>query len=481
MSFTTSAFFAFCIVLFSGYALLRGRARSLFLLLASAVFYGSWDIRFLALLVGSVFVDFFVALAVARAEGARRKRLLLISISFNLGVLAFFKYAGFFVESAAALLTRLGVTTSAPVLEIVLPVGISFYTFQTLSYTVDVYRKRLPPSRDLLDFALYVMFFPQLVAGPIERAERLLPQMQAVSREPWRPDLTGLGLIALGLFKKIVLADGVRSYAVALSAPDRAYPAALWFATYAFAFQIYWDFSGYSDIAVGLARLLGVDLMSNFRAPYAATGPSDFWRRWHISLSEWLRDYLYIPLGGNRGGELRTQRNLFLTMLLGGLWHGAAWHFVLWGAFHGLLLVVARALARRWPRTLQLAERRWFRPVQSLAFFHVTCLGWALFRAPTLDACVQAWHKLLLFEGLQLRAWLGHLATLKELRPAALWFGVFVLAWLFQYLQPRSSKELVAQLWRWPLLPRALAVASLAYLAMLLAPLSPPAFIYFQF
>jgi alginate O-acetyltransferase complex protein AlgI len=481
MSFTTVSFLAFCIVLFAGYACLRGRPRGYFLLLGCAVFYGSWDVRFLALLLGSVFVDFFVALAVARAEGPRRKRLLLISIGFNLGVLAFFKYAGFFVESAAALLTSLGFPTSAPLLEIVLPVGISFYTFQTLSYTVDVYRKRLPPSRDLLDFALYVMFFPQLVAGPIERAERLLPQMQAVSREPWRPDPTGIGLIALGLFKKIALADGVHAYADALSAPERAYPAALWFATYAFAFQIYWDFSAYSDIAVGLARLLGVELMSNFRAPYAATGPSDFWRRWHISLSEWLRDYLYIPLGGNRGGELRTQRNLFLTMLLGGLWHGAAWHFLLWGAFHGLLLCAARALASRWPSTGQLAARRWFRPVQTLVFFHITCLGWALFRAPTLEACVLSWRKLFLFEGLQLRAWLAHLAALRELQPVELWFGVFVLAWLFQYLQPRSSKELVAQLWRWPLLPRALAVASLAYLAMLLAPLKPPAFIYFQF
>jgi len=481
MSFTTVAFLAFCIVFFTGYALSSGRWRAAWLLLASAVFYGSWDVRFLALLVGSVFVDFFVALAVARAEGARRRRLLLISISFNLGVLAFFKYAGFFVESASQLLTMLGIANSAPALEIVLPVGISFYTFQTLSYTVDVYRKRLPPSRDLLDFALYVMFFPQLVAGPIERAERLLPQMRAVSREPWRPDLSGLGLIALGLFKKIALADGIRYYAEALSAPERAFPAALWFATYAFAFQIYWDFSGYSDVAVGLARLLGVELMSNFRAPYAATGPSDFWRRWHISLSEWLRDYLYIPLGGNRGSELRTQRNLFLTMLLGGLWHGAAWHFVLWGAFHGLLLGAARALRGRWPGVQKLSASRWLRPLQTLAFFHVTCLGWALFRAPTLEACIQAWRKLLLLDGLQLRPWLAHLAELQELTPISLWFGLFVCAWLFQYLQPRSSKDLIAQLWGWPLLPRAIAVASLAYLAMLLAPLKPPAFIYFQF
>ena len=481
MSFTTASFLVFCLLFFTGYALLRGRPRGYFLLLASAIFYGSWDWRFLSLLVGSVFVDFFVALAVARAEGPRRKRLLLISIGFNLGVLAFFKYAGFFLESAAAVLSRLGLSTAAPALEIVLPVGISFYTFQTLSYTVDVYRRRLPPSRDLLEFALYVMFFPQLVAGPIERAGRLLPQMQAVSREPWRPDPTGIGLIALGLFKKIALADGMQGYTMALSAPERAFPAAVWFATYAFAFQIYWDFSAYSDIAIGLARLIGVELMVNFRSPYAATGPSDFWRRWHISLSEWLRDYLYIPLGGNRGSAFATYRNLLLTMLIGGLWHGASWQFVLWGAFHGCLLVAAKALQGRLSGRLKLERPRWLRPVQTLAFFHITCLGWALFRAPGLEACGVAWRKLLLLDGLQLRAWLSHLAELRELTPVALWFGVFVIAWLLQYLQPRSSKELVADLWSWPMPPRAFAIASLAYLALLLSPLKPPAFIYFQF
>ena len=477
MSFTTSSFFAFCILFFSGYALLRGRARGVFLLLASCYFYGSWDVRFLALLLASVLVDFSVGLALARAQGPRRRLVLAISLAFNLGVLGFFKYAGFFVESAAELLARLGWSVPTPALDIVLPVGISFYTFQTLAYTVDVYRGRLAPCRDLLDFALYVMFFPQLVAGPIERPERLLPQMAAVSRQPWRPNWSGIALIAIGLFKKIVLADGVHAYANPLSSPGSAYPAALWFATYAFAFQIYWDFSGYSDIAIGLARLLGVELMTNFRAPYAATGPSDFWRRWHISLSEWLRDYLYVPLGGNRDGAWRTYRNLFLTMLIGGLWHGAAWHFVLWGAFHGLLLIVARAVSGRIP----LPSPRWARPLRALAFFHLTCLAWALFRAPTLEACALAFRKLLLFDGLELGPWLTHLAELRELRTIAAWFIAFVAAWLLQVLRPESSKELAERLWRWPALPRALALASLAYLAMLLAPLDPPDFIYFRF
>ncbi|HWO08926.1 MAG TPA: MBOAT family O-acyltransferase [Polyangiaceae bacterium] len=477
MSFTTISFLTFCLIFFAGYALLRGRARGCFLLLASCYFYGSWDVRFLALLLGSVFVDFWVALAVAKAQGRRRRALLSISLAFNLGVLGFFKYAGFFAESAAAALSRLGWPVSAPELGIVLPVGISFYTFQTLAYTVNVYRGRLEPCRNLLDFALYVMFFPQLVAGPIERPERLLPQMAAVSRAPWRPNFSGLVLIASGLFKKLALADGVHAYVSPLSAPDSAYPAALWFATLAFAFQIYWDFSGYSDIAVGLARLLGVELMSNFRAPYAATGPSDFWQRWHISLSEWLRDYLYVPLGGNRGGPARTYRNLMLTMLLGGLWHGAAWHFVLWGAYHGLLLVAARALSAK----LELTLPAWARPLRVIGFFYLTCLGWALFRAPTLAACVGAWKKLLFFDGLELGAWLEHLGAVHELRPIALWSCTFLAAWLLQVLRPESSKELADRLWRWPALPRALVVASLAYLAMLLAPLDPPDFIYFRF
>ena len=477
MSFTTSSFLAFCIAFFAGYALLRGRARAVFLLLGSCYFYGSWDVRFLALLLTSVVVDYNVGLALARAQGRRRRLVLGISLAFNLGVLGFFKYAEFFAESARELLARVGWAVPAPALDIVLPVGISFYTFQTLAYTVNVYRGRLEPCRDLLDFALYVMFFPQLVAGPIERPERLLPQMAAVSRAPWRPDFSGLVLIALGLFKKIALADGVHGYTSPLSSPNSAYPAALWFATLAFAFQIYWDFSGYSDIAIGLARLLGVNLMTNFRSPYAATGPSDFWRRWHISLSEWLRDYLYVPLGGNRDGTWRTYRNLMLTMLLGGLWHGAAWHFVLWGAYHGLLLVVARALGDKLPWSLP----RWARPVKILAFFYLTCLGWALFRAPTLAACVGAWRKLLFFDGLELRAWLRHLADVRELRPIACWLITFAAAWLLQVLRPESSKELADRLWRWPALPRALVIASLAYLAMLLAPLDPPEFIYFRF
>jgi D-alanyl-lipoteichoic acid acyltransferase DltB (MBOAT superfamily) len=477
MIFTEISFLIFCIVFFAGHAMLRGRARGHWLLICSYYFYGSWDYRFLSLLIGSTLVDFWVSHWITRTEDrGRRRQIMLLSVAFNLGVLCVFKYAGFFVDSAVSFSTALGLPISRPAFDIVLPVGISFYTFQTLGYTLDVYWRRQEAPARLLDFALYVAFFPQLVAGPIERASHLLPQMVGISSKPWRPDPSGIGLVSLGLFKKVVLADGVRQYVGAYSDVGNAYPAAIWFATYAFAYQIYWDFSGYSDIAVGLSRLLGVDLVANFRAPYAALGPSDFWRRWHVSLSAWLRDYLYVPLGGNRSGTWRTYRNLFLTMLLGGLWHGAAWNFVLWGAFHGVLLVGARLLTARfgWRED----KLPWLRVV---VFFHVTCFGWALFRASSLEQCGLLWRKLALMDGLELRPWLEHLRREQELVPAGLWLGVFIVAGALQYFYPRTSSELVATAWRAPVVARALVVAGLFFVVMLLSPLSPPAFVYFQF
>jgi D-alanyl-lipoteichoic acid acyltransferase DltB (MBOAT superfamily) len=261
-------------------------------------------------------------------------------------------------------------------------VGISFYTFQTLSYTIDVYRGRISPTRNLLDFALFVAFFPQLVAGPIERASRLLPQLARERPLTARGLASGAWLAGWGLFKKVVIADNLAPLVDEVYAPG-ANPAAgeVLLATYAFAFQIYCDFSGYTDIARGVARMFGIDLMLNFRLPYLATAPSDFWRRWHISLSTWLRDYLYIPLGGNRGGRARTLRNLMLTMLLGGLWHGAAWTFVCWGAYHGVLLVAERVWRRR-GRSARVGAAR--RALAVAGTFHAVCLGWLFFRADSL-------------------------------------------------------------------------------------------------
>lgn len=486
MSFTSPAFLVFFLLFFWLWPGLRGRPRQHLLLAASYLFYASWSAPLLLLLIGSTLLDFNVARAIGRSDDpTRRRRLLALSIAGNLGVLAFFKYSNFFVDSAAAGLHTLGLDLGAPTLGIILPVGISFYTFQTLGYTIDVYRRRLAPCASPLDFALYVAYFPQLVAGPIERAGHLLPQLQRLGEpEPPRPDLSGFGLIALGCFKKVVLADNLAPIVDAVYAdPGNAWAPALWFATYAFAFQIYCDFSGYSDIAVGVARLMGVSLMQNFRAPYAALGPADLWRRWHISLSTWLRDYLYLPLGGNRRGPARTARNLLLTMLLGGLWHGAAWHFVLWGAYHGLLLVIFRP--GFWDRLYQRLTLRVGRPVVDLVrwlgFFHLVCLGWALFRAPTFADCGVILGKLLDPRGWQLGAWLVEVRASGEGRLLGLWALVMATLLLAQRLRPVGSEVWVARIWRTPPPLRFIVLVALFYACVLLAPEAAQPFIYFQF
>ncbi|MBT8405679.1 MAG: MBOAT family protein, partial [Gemmatimonadetes bacterium] len=310
------AFFAVVLLLYRG---LKHRGQNRMLLVASYVFYGSWDWRFLSLIVFSTLVDYWVGLALAdpSATDRRRRRLVTVSLVSNLGLLAVFKYLGFFVDSAAALLEGLGLQANLPSLHIILPVGISFYTFQTLSYTIVIYRRKLEPTRDLLDFGLYVAFFPQLVAGPIERASHLLPQVLRPRRTTERQFREGLYCILYGLFKKVVIADNMALVVnhIFSQPPSTLNGLDTLVGVYAFAFQIYGDFHGYSLIAQGVARWLGFDIMDNFRQPYFAWSPQEFWRRWHISLSTWLRDYLYIPLGGSRTGG-RT-RNVLITMLLG--------------------------------------------------------------------------------------------------------------------------------------------------------------------
>ncbi len=326
-------------------------------------------------------------------EGTRRRIGVFASVAVNLTILGFFKYYDFFADSFASAWGQLtGSQPSDFTLGFVLPVGISFYTFQTMSYTIDLYRNKTRATDRFIDFAAYVAFFPQLVAGPIERASKLLPQFGQV-----RPALTmaivrsSLWLIVWGLFKKMFVADNMATVVNAtfgpFDDPSGAFAVpqdglTLLVGVYAFAFQIYGDFSGYTDIARGVARLLGFDLMLNFRLPYFATSPSDFWRRWHISLSTWLRDYLYIPLGGNRAGGLGTYRNLTIVMLLGGLWHGAGWNFVLWGAYHGLLLCAYRALGIRTEQKEISFPRQIF---LGLVMFNLTCIGWMLFRAQNIQ------------------------------------------------------------------------------------------------
>jgi D-alanyl-lipoteichoic acid acyltransferase DltB (MBOAT superfamily) len=307
---------------------------------------------------------------------------LLLSLLANLGMLGFFKYWGFFTDSAATLLSSIGLEPNLPLLQVVLPVGISFYTFQTLSYTIDIYRRQLDPEPSLARFALFVAFFPQLVAGPIERARNLLPQLRNLPNAPREIDWRGsLQLIVRGLFRKVVIADGVAPLVNQVFAtPERYGSITIALGVVAFSLQIYGDFAGYTDIARGTARLFGVDLMENFKAPYLSRGFSDFWRRWHISLSTWLRDYLYFPLGGSRGGSLATARNLLLTMLLGGLWHGAAWGFVVWGGLHGVYLMV-----ERWALRDRHGAAGTWRGLPAILVFAVVTVTWIPFRAGSLS------------------------------------------------------------------------------------------------
>ncbi len=383
MLFNSFQFWLFFFAVLAIYYVLPHRGQNRLLLVASYLFYGAWDWRFLSLIAFSTVVDFIVArrLEASGSTEGLRKRLVSLSVVVNLGLLGIFKYFGFFVTSAADLLTALGFNPNLPSLGIILPVGISFYTFQTMSYTLDVYRKEMKPADDFLDFALYVSFFPQLVAGPIERGQRLLPQVTTPRRVAWEDFKIGLYCILFGLFKKVVVADNMALVANRVFSADPTTLSAteVLLGVYAFAFQIYGDFHGYSLIAQGTARWMGFSLMDNFRQPYFAESPQDFWRRWHISLSTWLRDYLYIPLGGSRGTSKQTYRNLMTTMVLGGLWHGANWTFVVWGTVHGTWLAIHRWLSARFPPA---PARPWpTRAIRMFVTFQIVCVTWLFFRA----------------------------------------------------------------------------------------------------
>jgi alginate O-acetyltransferase complex protein AlgI len=385
MLFNSSLFLGFFAAVYAIHLLLQRRTRlqNGWLLLASYLFYGAWDWRFLGLIGLSTAVDYLAGLRMAATEDdVARRRWVTTSVAVNLGILATCKYLGFFAESLADLARLAGIELGTLTLHFVLPVGISFYTFQSMSYSIDVYRRKIPACTSGLDFALFVAFFPQLVAGPIERAARLLPQIAGPRRIDASAVQTGLFLVVWGFFKKLVVADNAGRLADLIFGNATSFDSLdLTIGVLAFGVQIYGDFSGYSDIARGLAKLLGFDLIVNFRLPWLARSPAEFWRRWHISLSEWLRDYLYIPLGGNRNGSARTLRNLALTMILGGLWHGAAWTFVLWGVYQGVLLVAQRAL---------LGDRG--APARglpalggTLLTFAVMQLGWLIFRADSIE------------------------------------------------------------------------------------------------
>jgi alginate O-acetyltransferase complex protein AlgI len=400
MLFPTVQFAIFFVVVFLGSWLLMQHPKPWrwFVLAASYFFYGFWDWRFTGLLAGSTLVNQFCAVRIHAAATPRGRRgFLVAAIVANLGGLGFFKYYGFLVTSVVGSLNKLGLQFDLPLLEVILPVGISFFTFQAMSYVIDVYRDRLQPAR-WLDFAVYLSFFPQLVAGPIVRGTEFLPQLQS-PRDPRHLDSgRGFYLIFIGLAKKIIIADFLATHIVdpVFASPGLHSGLEVLLGIYGYAVQIYADFSAYSDIAIGVSLLLGFRFPENFNSPYAAVSVTDFWRRWHMTLSRWLRDYLYIPLGGNRGGRLLTYRNLLLTMLLGGLWHGAAWRFVIWGGLHGLYLAMERG-AVEWRRGRGLAPLRdtvGLRAVKRLATFHLVCFAWVFFRAPSLAGVGQVLGRL---------------------------------------------------------------------------------------
>lgn len=388
MLFNSWIFALFFAVTFAAYVASSRKVvvQNVVLLVASYVFYGWWNWKFLGLIALSTAIDFVAGRKIDQEQDDKvRRRWVAISCVSNLGILALYKYFDFFLESLGDSLAMFGLEAAMPSLSLVLPVGISFYTFQSMSYSIDVYRGHTKACRNPLDFAVYVSFFPQLVAGPIERSSRFLPQVEKPRSITSAGLEAGLFLVLWGLFKKVVVADNAALIANAVfDDPTGHQGAELWLGALAFTIQIYGDFSGYSDIARGLAKAMGFELMVNFKLPYFAVSPSDFWRRWHVSLSSWLRDYLYIPLGGNRGGRFGTYRNLMLTMALGGLWHGAAWHFVLWGIYHGLLLVAFRLVGQlRGGRTLLPAKRLWADLLRMTWMFPLTVGGWILFRVQT--------------------------------------------------------------------------------------------------
>jgi D-alanyl-lipoteichoic acid acyltransferase DltB (MBOAT superfamily) len=441
-----------------------------FIIAASYVFYSWWDWRFVFLLAGCTVWNQVLAVRIWRTtDRVRRKSLLFLALAGNLGLLGYFKYYDFFVSSTENMATIVGYDLPFSLKTIVLPVGISFFTFMAISYVVDAYRGEFEPTT-LEKFAVYLSFFPHLVAGPIVRPSELIPQIEK-PRDPRRVDTSrAFYLIATGLFKKVVIANYLASSIVdeVFAAPGQHSSLEILIAVYAYAVQIYADFSGYTDIAIGIALLLGFTFPQNFDSPYAAVSVQDFWRRWHMTLSRWLRDYVYIPLGGNRRGTVLTYRNLMLTMLIGGLWHGAAWTFVVWGGLHGLALA-----GERWWHGRRPAPARppsgWPRWRARILTFHFVCFAWIFFRS---DSFGSAWE---MIEGL-FTGWgeSSPLVTSGVLLAIAVGIGS-------QYLPARLPRVVMARFSRLPVLAQATVLALALMLTSVLGPEGVAPFIYFQF
>ncbi len=475
-SYTFVIFFA--IVLAFHYSPLKWTAKKVVLLLASYLFYAAWNPPFVALLWISTIIDWYMARGIHRAQHQWKKRMFLIgSLSVNLGLLGYFKYGTFILNNFIDLLASVGIQYQPAAFSIILPAGISFYTFQTLSYTLDIYRGKMEPWKSKIDFALFVTFFPQLVAGPIVRAIDFEPQLKTERRATGTQFSYGMWLIVVGLFQKVVLADGILAPIANKVYQPEYVPETLnaWAGTIAFAGQIFCDFAGYSSCAIGAALCLGFILPTNFRSPYAAIGFSDFWRRWHITLSEWLRDYLYIPLGGSRNGKVRTLINLCLTMLLGGLWHGASWTFVVWGALHGFLLVCEQIV-----RSLPIAKWKGWKTTGGEFFlgfvtFILICFTWVFFRAKSFDQAFMIIASMLGFVSTSMPV----LFLYTEKAAVAL-IVVLLIALSHRQLRTMEDEAIELRIHQTHWLKRSLALASMLVLLTVAAGDSQ-SFIYFQF
>jgi D-alanyl-lipoteichoic acid acyltransferase DltB (MBOAT superfamily) len=450
------------------------RLQNLFVLIASYVFYGWWDWRFLSLIIFSSFVDFFVAQQINRSEADwKRKALLSVSIFINIGFLGFFKYYNFFVDSFVSSFATLGINLHARTLNVILPVGISFYTFQTLSYTIDVYRKSLKPTKDVIAFFAFVAFFPQLVAGPIERAINLLPQFYKKRTFDPVKAKDGLKQILWGLFKKVIIADNCANIVDEIFTNySHQSGSVLLLGAFFFAFQIYGDFSGYSDIAIGTARLFGFSLMQNFAFPYFSRDIAEFWRRWHISLSTWFRDYVYIPLGGSKGSNQRKIRNILIIFVVSGFWHGANWTFVIWGLLNGLYFLPLMLVKANRKHMGVTAEGRYLPTIkesfQMLITFSLTLIAWIFFRAENVSQAFSYLGKLFSYS-------LFTIPSVQYLRLMPLVFIFIVTEWF-----GRNKLHPLEEL-NWPLALRWTAYLLIGFVVLLSFDNSPQSFIYFQF
>ncbi len=489
MIFNSIQFLIFFVVVVSTYFLINSKYRWILLLAASYYFYMSWNPTYILLIVLSTVVDYFASLKMAEQETKeKRKKYLLLSLFVNLGLLFFFKYYGFFNNSVSSVVRAFNMNLGLPNFDLLLPVGISFYTFQTLSYTLDVYRGDKEAEKHFGIFALYVSFFPQLVAGPIERSTRLLPQFRKKIDFDSARVASGLQLMLWGYFKKVVVADRLALYVNGVyNNLEGLRGITLILATVFFAFQIYCDFSGYSSIAIGAARVMGFDLMTNFRRPYFAKSIPEFWRRWHISLSTWFKDYLYIPLGGNRVSKIRYYFNLFITFLVSGLWHGAAWTFVIWGALHGFYQIISISTAqfrKNIKDKIGLSNlptlNKWW---QILATFALVNFGWIFFRANSFSDAIYVVNNLFVSLGTQLSSWqnlkaavVGYGLNQYELILA---FAVILIMEIVHLMQRQGSvREFLNQK---PLLFRWAAYYGLVIIILAFGVYGEAEFIYFQF